>query len=165
MKKSNIILIAIAVLLSAFLLWLWYYLGFNHVDNPLDLVLSIIWWVIVVILIAGIVQVEKTRREKVRTMYVGPGFVFNSEAGTVALDGAQALEVLEKTVADLKYDFTSEQIADENKEAVKKIVRTKEYKAPQNEDEEPTWKGEVCIAFSDEDPKEFASKEELAALL
>jgi hypothetical protein len=165
MKKSNVLLIVIAVVLSAFLLWLWYDLGFNHIDNPLDLVISIIWWVIMVLAIACIVKVEKTRREKIRTAYLSDYSIFNSEAGMVALDGANVLDLLEQTIADLKYDFTNSSIEDEQKETIKKIIRTKKYKPAENDDEEPTWEGEVCVAFSDEDPQEFNSRAELAALL
>ena len=42
MKKSNVLITAVIVVVSAFLLWLWYNLGFNHVDSPLDLVLSVV---------------------------------------------------------------------------------------------------------------------------
>ena len=55
MKKSNVIVFAIAAVLSIFLLWLWYFLGFNQIDSPLDLIISIIWWVVIVALIAGVV--------------------------------------------------------------------------------------------------------------
>ena len=165
MKKSNVLLIVIAVILSAFLLWLWYDLGFNHIDNPLDLVISIIWWVIMVLAIVCIVKVEKTRREKIRTAYLSDYFVFNSEAGMVALDGTDVLDLLEKMIADLKYDFTNSSIEDEQKETIKKVIRTKKYKPAENDDEEPTWEGEVCVAFSGKEPQEFNSRAELAALL
>ena len=49
MKKSNVIVTAIIVVLSAFLLWLWYSLGLNTVDQPLDLVVSVVWWALVAI--------------------------------------------------------------------------------------------------------------------
>ena len=94
MKKSNVIVFAIAAVLSIFLLWLWYFLGFNQIDSPLDLIISIIWWVVIVALIAGVVKVEKTRREKIRTTYVGTGFLFNSEAGTVGLSGQGAVDAI-----------------------------------------------------------------------
>ena len=45
MKKSNVIVLAVAALVAAFLLFLWYYLGFNRIDNPFDLVLTICWWI------------------------------------------------------------------------------------------------------------------------
>lgn len=50
MKKSNVIVFVLLALASAFFLWLWYFLGLNRVDEPLDLVLSIVcggwssWW-------------------------------------------------------------------------------------------------------------------------
>ena len=53
MKKSNWIGLAIAVLVDVFLLWLWFFLGFNQVDSPLDLVISIIWLVVIVAVVVG----------------------------------------------------------------------------------------------------------------
>ena len=38
MKKSNVIVFVLLALASAFFLWLWYFLGLNRVDEPLDLV-------------------------------------------------------------------------------------------------------------------------------
>ena len=54
MKKSNVIVFVLLALASAFFLWLWYFLGLNRVDEPLDLVLSIVWWLVIVVAIAGI---------------------------------------------------------------------------------------------------------------
>lgn len=165
MKKTNIVLFAVAVAVSAFLLWLWFDLGFYHIDSPLDLVISIIWWLVIVALIAGVAKVEKTRRQKIRTMYVAPDFLFNSEAGVIALEGRTVLDALEQTIAQLKYDFTNESIEDENKAALKKVVRTKTYKPARSEDEEPTWEGEVVAAVPDAQPVAFSTKAELASLL
>ena len=52
MKKSNVIVFVLLALASAFFLWLWYFLGLNRVDEPLDLVLSIVWWLVIVVAIA-----------------------------------------------------------------------------------------------------------------
>ena len=164
MKKSNVIVFAIAAVLSIFLLWLWCFLGFNQIDSPLDLVISIIWLVIVA-LIAGVVKVEQTRREKIRTTYVGTGFLFNSEAGTVGLAGQGMVDAIERTIANLKYDFTNASLEDETKAAIKTVVRTKTYKPAESEDAQPTWEGEVCLAIPGAEAKPFDSKEELVALL
>lgn len=44
MRKSNYLILGILVVASIFFLWMWYALNFNLVDNPLDLVLTIVWW-------------------------------------------------------------------------------------------------------------------------
>ena len=61
MKKSNVIVFVLLALASAFFLWLWYFLGLNRVDEPLDLVLSIVWWLVIVVAIAVIVKMEQQR--------------------------------------------------------------------------------------------------------
>ena len=61
MKKSNFIVLGISAIAAALLLVLWYYLGFNHIDNPLDLVLAIVWWVGIVVIAVVIARLERQR--------------------------------------------------------------------------------------------------------
>ena len=106
MKKSNVILTVVALVASAVLLWLWYYLGFNNVDSPLDLVMSVIWWVIVVAGVALVAKAEGTRRQTVRTAYVGDGRLYNSESGLLTLGaGASATDSVAAVLAGLDYGF------------------------------------------------------------
>ena len=58
-----------------------FHLGFNEVDDLLGPVLGIVWWVVVEAGVAVAVKVEKTRRERVRTMCVALGPTCNSESG------------------------------------------------------------------------------------
>lgn len=88
MKKSNWIGLAIAVLVDVFLLWLWFFLGFNQVDSPLDLVISIIWLVVIVAVIVGVNRLERQREKRLRTIYVSSTAVFNKERGLVSLGSA-----------------------------------------------------------------------------
>ena len=46
-RKSNWIVAAIAAVACGALLWAWSALGFNHVDDPLDLVVAVVWWLAV----------------------------------------------------------------------------------------------------------------------
>ena len=43
MRKSNDLVLGAAAVVAALLLVLWYHLGFNRIDSPLDLVLAIVW--------------------------------------------------------------------------------------------------------------------------
>lgn len=107
MKKSNVIVFVLLALASAFFLWLWYFLGLNRVDEPLDLVLSIVWWLVIVVAIAVIVKMERTRRQRVRTVYVGDCATFNSEQGLATIEGSQPVsEVIAGILQSLKYDFS-----------------------------------------------------------
>ena len=60
MRKSNWIVTVIAAVACGALLWAWFALGFNHVDDPLDLVVA------VAAVVGGIVWAEGKRREKMR---------------------------------------------------------------------------------------------------
>ena len=81
MKKSNYLILAVSALVSIFLLYLWYSLGFNKIDGPLDLVISIVWWVLIAVLVVWINKLEKTRQQRIRTMYLAPAVLYNSETG------------------------------------------------------------------------------------
>ncbi|MGI6104879.1 MAG: hypothetical protein ACOYD7_01645 [Raoultibacter sp.] len=81
MKKSNVIVYILLAVVSIFLLWLWYYLGLNNIDEPLDLVISIVWWLIVIVAIVVIVRVEKARKQRIQTIYVTDDMLFNPELG------------------------------------------------------------------------------------
>ena len=84
MKKSNIIVLAVAAAVSVFLLALWFILGFNHVDSPVDPLVTLVWWIVIVAAVLIINKVEGTRRERIRSVYVGEGQLFNSELGLVS---------------------------------------------------------------------------------
>lgn len=185
MKKSNVIVFVLLALASAFFLWLWFFLGLNRIDEPLDLVLSIVWWAVIVVAIGIIVKMERTRRRRIRTVYVGDGAAFNSEKGLVELDGAAPMrETIAGILQSLKYDFERADFPEEGEFEVKYFVRTKEFEAEERKDEasdadagtvdrsaaaapqtEPkSWKGEVYIVESKEE-RPFETPDELAAIL
>lgn len=184
MKKSNVIIFVLLALASAFFLWLWFFLGLNQVDEPLDLVLSIVWWVVIVAAIAIIVKMERTRRQRVRTVYVGDQATFNSEQGLAAIEGSQPMpEVIAEILQDLKYDFSREDFPDKDRFTARYFVRTKKFDAEEKQAddaieseeqapiettesqiEQKTWKGEVFIVETKEE-RPFDTPEELATIL
>lgn len=104
MRKSNWIVAAIAAVACGVLLWAWFALGFNHVDDPLDLVVAIVWWLAVAAVVGGIVWAEGKRREKMRLAFVGEGVVYNPEAGLVMPDaGESELAALERTLSGMAF--------------------------------------------------------------
>lgn len=179
MKKSNVILIVVLLVISIFLLWLWYFLGFNHIDSPLDLILSIIWWVVAAVVIGAILKVESSRRRRVRTLFFGTqGAVrklFNSEAGELVYsDDGQLLQLMEHVLDGLKYNFDRQDYPgpkeqESSKTNVQKVgvtedgfevaavIVTKKYK-------EDVWEGEV-IETKTKTKTEFDTKEALGELL
>lgn len=176
MKKSNVIIFVLLAAASAFLLWLWYFLGFNRVDDPLDLVLAIAWWAAAVIAIAVIVKMERTRRRRIRTVYVGDDAAFNSEKGLLALaEGTPDQEAIASILEELTYGFERADFPDQEEFEAKYFVRTKEFEPEKDDDEaeeaaEPaprgqeSWKGEVFVVETKEE-KAFDTPEELAAIL
>ena len=59
MRKSNWIIAAILLVASLVFLWLWQALEFNLVDNPIDVVVTAVWWVVI---IAGCLVIHWARR-------------------------------------------------------------------------------------------------------
>ncbi|MCH4180421.1 MAG: hypothetical protein LKF44_03375 [Atopobiaceae bacterium] len=135
MKKSNWIVYVLLVLVSAFLLWLWYYLGFNKVDSPFDLVLSIVWWVGVAALVWFTFRSERRRQAQIRTIYVSPDALFNSERGLVSCpDPEQRVTLMADILDNLKYDFHKEDMPEEKDFDFRYVVRTEDFKEKDSED-------------------------------
>ena len=85
MRKSNWMIAAVLLLASVAFLWIWHALQFDLVDNPLDIVVTVVWWVVIVAACVAIHWAEKKRQERIRTIFVAPGLLYNSEMGVVRL--------------------------------------------------------------------------------
>lgn len=168
MKKSNFLVFAVALLASAFLLFLWYYLGFNHIDDPFDLVVSILWWLVIALLVGGIIYVERKRQRQIRTIYVSPTALYNSEQGIVGLHDTTTLEAMRTILEGLEYGFGKEDLPDRKTFDYRFVVQTDEYKEGNEEKgEEPTWKGTVTKIDYENGNVEtsFEDEQELKAVL
>ena len=100
MRKSNWLVATVAAIAVGALLWLWYFLGFNRIDSPLDLVIAIVWWLVIALVVVAITRAEAKRREKMRTAFVGEGFLYNPETGLITADqGESEVSLLEHTLA------------------------------------------------------------------
>lgn len=186
MKKINVILAVVLAAVSAFLLWLWYHLGFNQVDQPLDLVVSVVWWAVIVAGIAAVVKTEQKRQRQIRTMFVADGQFYNSETGLRSVaPGATATASIAGALANLEYGFDKAEEPDlkdaNNPIEYKWVVRTDTFKPaeagsqtgaqgeaqPASEgqpESQETWEGEV-VEVATGTTKPFASREELAAII
>lgn len=168
MKKSNWIGLAIAVLVDVFLLWLWFFLGFNLVDSPFDLVISIIWLVAIVAVAVVANRLERQRARRLRTVYVSSSAVFNKERGLVSLGSAVAApRVIEGILGNLEYGFDMKDMPKLEEFDCRYVVQTDEYKAADGEGGSPTWKGTVVAIDRVNGNKEtpFFSRDELVAAL
>lgn len=172
MRKSDIIVAAVLALLSIFLLWLWFCLGFNQVDSPLDLIISVLWWVVLAGAAYAVTCLEKTRRRQVRTLYVADGRCFNGESGMHDMSGEGSLvDSMAATLEGLEYGFqkAEEPKFGDGEDAVsfRWVVRTDEFKPAKRDDarhEGETWDGEVVDVVTG-DVTKFSNREELAAII
>ena len=153
-RKSNWIVAAIAAVACGVLLWAWFALGFNHVDDPLDLV--------VVAVVGGIVWAEGKRREKMRLAFIGEGVVYNPEAGLVMPDaGESELAALERTLSGMAFPDEVAALDERVRPAFRWVMRSRKF--DRNGDD---WEGEGVDAHDPgAAPRPFSSREDLAALL
>lgn len=163
MRKSNWIIIAILIVTSIIFLGIWFYFGFNLVDNPLDLVITIFWWLLIIAICIVINKFEKERCRAIRTMFLGSDTIYNSEAGVISLgkDG-RYVPVMRKTLSDLDYGFKVKDVTDSehNRICFQRIVNTDSFK-----NNGRTWEGEVIEVANPNNPHEFKSMTELSNLL
>ena len=186
MKKINVVLTVVLAAVSAFLLWLWYWLGFNQVDQPLDLIVSVVWWAVIVIGVIAVVKTEQKRQHQIRTMFVADGQFYNSETGLRSVaPGATATASIAGALANLEYGFDKADEPDlkdaNNPIEYKWVVRTDTFKpaeagsqtgaqgdaqpaAEGQPESQETWEGEV-VEVATGTTKPFASREELAAII
>ena len=181
MKKSNVIITVILAAVSIFLLALWYMLGFNEIDSPLDLVISIVWWAIIVVGIVVALKTESTRRQRVRTVYLADGAFYNSEAGNrILAPGVSATEAIAGTLASLQYGFDKAdaptQPGTNRPVDYRYVVRSTKFDQGSADgsgqqtgaagagSQDGTWQGEV-VTVATGDVRPFNGKRELAAII
>lgn len=183
MKKSNVIITVILAAVSIFLLALWYMLGFNQIDSPLDLVISIVWWAIIIVGIVVALKTESTRRQKIRTVYLADGAFYNSEAGNrILAPGVSATEAIAGALASLQYGFDKAdaptQPGTNQPVEYRYVVRSAKFDQGSADgsgqqagaagagagSQDGTWQGEV-VTVATGDVRPFNSKRELAAII
>ena len=144
MKKNNYIVLGVAAVAAAFLLFLWYYLGLNAVAEPFDLVLAVIWWIGIVVIAAVIARLEAKRKRQIRTIYVSPTALYNSERGVVGLKDAPVADAMQEILSNLEYGFDKKAMPETSKFDYRFVVQTDEFKAGDEEkDGQPKWTGKV----------------------
>lgn len=125
MRKSNWLVVAIAAVAAGLVLWAWYALGFNHVDDPLDLVVAIVWWLVM------------------------------PDAGETEVSA------LERTLAGMAFPDEVTKLDERVHPTFRWVVRSRKF-----DRNGEVWEGEVLAAHDpDAEPRPFASREDLAALL
>lgn len=173
MRKSNVIILAVLAVAAGFFLWLWNYLQFNLVDNPLDLVLAIVWWALIAGVCVGIHKLEQNRQQRLRTCYVAEGQIFNPELGMSGMGEGTAVDSIQSVLQKLKYGFDIQESPFGKEQGIqcKYVVRTSAFQVEGDEDVNglkpiKSWKGEVLDAMNPcKQAQAFSNKDELARIL
>lgn len=161
MRKSNWLIIGIIVVASIAFLGLWYFMGFNVVDNTLDLVITVVWWVVVVLVCVGISLAENRRRRVIRTVYVAPNLLYNPEVGFLEVpEGGSCTQALQRLLEQLNYDFEAQCPPGDERTQFTYVVRTDKFAQGGN-----VWTGEIISAVNENDVAQFTSKEQLRSYI
>lgn len=160
MKKSNWLILGILVVASIIYLVLWYALGFNLVDDPLDLVITVIWWLVILTICFLISWFENKRRRAIRTAFLAPGLIYNPEAGIVRVEGQDYTSALQHILDNLTYGFDKEKVSSKQSIRFTHIVRSDEFS-----DNGDTWSGEVVNVSNPKNPFSFDNRRDLARLI
>lgn len=161
MRKSNVIIIVILMVSSIFFLWLWNFLKFNLIDMR-DLIITILWWIITAALCYAIYHVEKKRRERLRTVFIADGILYNAEAGLFRIDDTAPdsyVEGLRELLNGLNYDPKAKPDSDNVRLRFNYIVHSPKFK-----DDGKTWEGEVVKVRGGRDTQPFADEQQLTKI-
>lgn len=162
MRKSNWLVLAAALVASVLLMAVWFALGYDRVDSPLDMIITAGWWIVVAAVISAIVWAERRRRRQMLTAFVGNGIVYNPEKGIVRVQGDESeVDLLRKVLGGLDFRDEIATLTGTSRTTFRWIVHTYRF-----EDNGALWTGEVLSIRSPNDPaRPFNNQEALAALL
>lgn len=158
MKASNWLVYGLSILAAALLIAFWYLFGYYRIDSPLDVIIAVFLLIAVVVAIVFIVSVERKRKDRIRTLYVGEGFVYNSEEGVRDVSDSHTLLMnMRDMLENLNYSFEHIHLSNVNRDSIYLIIETTSYK-------KDTWAGKLVLIKAQEEYP-FTDERELAELL
>ena len=160
MRKGNWLVIAILFGASVLFLIMWHHFDFDLIHG-VDLAITIFWWVVILGVCVAIKLAEENRRQSVRTAFLAPGLIYNSESGIVRVPSDEDMvSALQQVLANLRYDMVKAEVPKDSHIRFNYVVRTSRFSQ-----EGKQWMGELVKVRAPEHPKPFKSREELTALL
>lgn len=162
MRKSNVLVIALLAASSGLFLWMWNYFEFSAVD-PADLVITFVWWFVIIGVCAAIEFAEHKRRERMRTLYVADGAIYNPDVGVVRLRETNVQGYIDGMREVLRHmDYSAHTKYSSKKERMRFNYIVYSPKFSQNG---KVWSGEVIRVTRPDDPQIFSNEQELALIL
>lgn len=161
MRRSNWLTLALAFLISVILIGAWFGAGLDKVDGPVDIIATAIWWAAIITAGVAITLAERTRRMRLRTVFLAPGVLYNPEVGFVLVPENQSpVILLQKLLDRLEYRAPKEGPTDRLHPRFTHIIRTYKYSKGAK-----VWQGEVSRAARPDQTKRFDNREELIEIL
>lgn len=166
MRRGNLLIIAILIVASISFLAMWHLLGFSLIDNPTDLAITIIWWVVIAVVCIVIKLTEDARRRALRTCFVARSAIYNPEAGRVEMDDKDAAATIKHILDGLTYALNADDEMPVKMSDCVAVVRSDVYASAGQK-----WTGEVIRVDAGagekmlSDARAFASEAELSEML
>lgn len=161
MQKSNWIIIAILVAALSSSCGCGRPCSSTSSTIPVDLVITLAWWLVIAGACVAIHLAEKKRRERIRTMFLAPGLVYNCETGVIRLEpGTSVVDTLQTLLGALNYSFDLAELPSNSRVRFQRIVRTSKFG-----DNGAIWEGELVEVAHPDRPQTFESRRELAILM
>lgn len=175
MKRSKWLILAIVVAASSLLLWIWIFVSYNRIIDPLDYVFASIWLTIVTAGVIAIWGAEQTRRRRIRTIYVSPKVFYNTEAGLMPyIDSIDLVSEYEQVLDSLDYRYEVKDFPNTKLYPTLLVIRSKKYKnavkdTPSKKKRETRryerlWKGKVIVPRTNEEHA-FEGRNELMTII
>lgn len=160
MKRSNVVVYALLLACSIALMCIWYLFGFDAYDPTPYYLISILWWIVIVVCAAILVRSELSRRAAMRTVYVSQTRLFNIEFGLVNLQGSSNYAAsIAGMLSRIRYGFESKSIPNIREMGFRYVVHTRKFF-----DGGAVWIGDVKD-LSSRQTRSFSSREQLAEML
>ena len=161
MKKSNWIIVAILVVASAIFLWFYFYMRFNLV-HQLDLILSIVWWILIIAICVIIHVVEERRIRAIRTSFLAKGIVYNPEVGIEKVsEDSNVVDTLEYVLKNLDFKAKKpDESFNDKRIRFDYIVHSDKFSLKRG-----VWTGNVVDVAHNSKLYAFSNKKELKILL
>ena len=123
--------------------------------------ITLAWWLVIAGACVAIHLAEKKRRERIRTMFLAPGLVYNCETGVIRLEpGTSVVDTLQTLLGALNYSFDLAELPSNSRVRFQRIVRTSKFG-----DNGAIWEGELVEVAHPDRPQTFESRRELAILM
>lgn len=167
MRKSNYIVLALLLVASFVVTYLWLFQGYQLTDTIFTGVVPLVlWWIAIAVVAIVLAASDRKHLVESRTVYVGEGSLFSPTDGLVKTGTAPLAKQVEGIVGGIRHGSRGKQFPGEDAFTPRLVVRTTDYQGKPGS-EPAVWRGEVVEASRDGEGQRwsFDGERELQSIL